>query len=146
MTSFGLRSFSSAVLLATVAFFPGCGGGTKTYPVTGKVTLKGGKPLAGALVEYETTLEDGKRITARGETQADGSYKLETPELGSGAVAGEHKIIVSPPAYAPGNADGPPPQSVLDKRFQSYDTTPLSFTVKPGGPFENPIEVEGPRR
>lgn len=114
--------------------------------MTGKVTLQGGQPLAGALVEFETTVADGKRVTARGETQADGSYQLETPELGSGAVAGEHKVIVSPPAYAPGNVEGPPPQSVLDRKFQSYDTTPLKFTVRPEGPFEFPIEVHGPQR
>jgi hypothetical protein len=145
MSSLAPRSISAA-LLGLLAFVAGCGGTLKTYPVTGKVTLKGGKPLAGARVEFETKLASGKRVTAHGETQADGSYTLETPELGSGAVAGEHKIIVSPPAYPPGNADGPPPQSVLDKRFQSYGSTPLRFTVQPGGPFDNPIEVEGPRR
>jgi hypothetical protein len=131
-------------LIAIGAFFiAGCGG-AKIFPVTGKVTLKGGKPLAGALVEFETTQADGKRVTARGETKEDGSYSLETPELGAGAVAGEHKVIVSPPAYPPGNFAGPPPQSLLDKKYQSYGSTPLKFKVQPSGPFTYNIEVTGP--
>jgi len=137
------RGFVYLILFAGAVALAGCGG-AKTFPVTGKVTLKGGKPLAGALVEFETTQEGGKRVTARGETKDDGSYALETPELGSGAVAGEHKVIVSPPAYPPGNFAGPPPQSVLDKKFQSYGSTPLKFKVQPSGPFVYDIEVTGP--
>jgi hypothetical protein len=123
----------------------GCGG-PKTYPVKGKVTLPGGKPLVGALVEFETHLPDGKRITAQGETGEDGAFVLTTRELGAGAVAGEHKVIVSPPSYPPGTAVGPPSWSLLDRKFQSYATTPLKFNVKPEGPFDFPIEVHPPRR
>jgi len=140
-----LRGIAYLNLLAGAFAIAGCGG-AKTFPVTGKVMLKGGKPLAGALVEFETTQADGKRVTARGETQEDGSYTLETPELGAGAVAGDHKVIVSPPSYPPGNFEGPPPQSLLDKKYQSYSTTPLKFKVQSSGPFVYDIEVTGPSR
>ena len=129
----------SAILWIVTAISAGCGG-PKTFPVTGKVTFKG-QPLVGALVEFETTV-DGKRVTAHGETQEDGSYKLESPGLGAGAVAGQHKIIVSPPGREPGGR--PPP--AFDRRFQSYATTTLSFTVKPEGPFVHDFEVTAPRR
>lgn len=130
--------------IAIAVLSAGCDGAPKTYPVTGKVTLKGGRPLVGALVEFETSV-GGKRVTAHGETKEDGTYQLQSPGLGEGAVAGQHKIIVSPPGRDPGNFGGAPP-ATFDRRFQSYATTPLNFTVKPEGPFVYDFEVTVPRR
>jgi hypothetical protein len=131
-----------AALCAFALFASGCGQTAKTYPIPGKVTLPGGKPLAGALVEFQTTLPGGRRVTARGETGEDGAYRLQSPEGHAGAIAGEHKIIVSPPAPQPGSTAA---VAALDQKFQSYAKTPLSFTVKPAGPFEHNFEVHGPR-
>jgi hypothetical protein len=141
-----MRSLIASGLVGVVILsLAGCGG-PKTYPVRGKVTLPGGKPLVGALVEFETHLPDGQRLTAHGQTGEDGSYELKTPQLGAGAVAGEHKVIVVPPSSEPGGVAGPPSASLVHKNFQSYRTTPLKFIVKPEGPYEFPIEVHGPPR
>ncbi len=134
----------SLLLTAVVMASAGCSGALETYPITGKVTLKGGGPLAGALVEFQTTLPDGQTATAHGLTQDDGSYTLTTPDIGDGAIAGEHKVIVAPPSAEPGGA--PTRQPRIDARFQSYAKTPLAFTVKPEGPHVFDIEVAAARR
>jgi hypothetical protein len=128
MTS--LRNIAVVLLLALA----GCGSGNPpTYPVTGKVTLPDGSPLAGASVEFETKGPDGKIVNARGETDAAGIYKLTTFTSGDGALAGEHRVIVAPPAdTTPRNMEsGGPPPLVMDRKYMSYGTSGLSFTVKP---------------
>jgi hypothetical protein len=137
-----LSFIRAAVVVGTITSCAGCGGNA-TYPVTGKVTHQGGKPLAGVLVEFQTEAA-GQIITARGHTGEDGSYALETPERGVGAVPGQYKVILSPPSDPPGG--GPPLPQAIDKTYQSYKTTPLMFEVKPGGPLVYDIEVTGRKR
>jgi hypothetical protein len=130
------------ILLLVVA---GCGPAQATHPVTGKVTFADGKPLAGAMVEFETTLAGGKRLNAQGETAADGSYRLTTPDMGEGAVAGEQRVIVGQPMIAtPSNMSGPPPKDAIDRKYQSYESSGLSCTVKAGEKNEYNITVTPP--
>lgn len=143
-TRWNLTRLASPLVLLLVGL-AGCGAGNKTYPVTGKVTFADGKPLVGATVEFEGTAADGKRVNAHGETGADGSYKLTTPDLGDGAVAGPQRVSVSPPTLATAsNMSGPPPKEVIDRKYQSYESSGLTFTVKPGEKNDYPITVSPP--
>jgi len=88
-----------AVILVTL-LVAGCGGGQlKLYPVTGKVTLTNGKPVAGASVRVESLDAKGKlkRITAHGVTDNEGVYHLTTVTPDDGALAGKHVVAIDNP-------------------------------------------------
>jgi hypothetical protein len=94
-------SWRAGTWAVTLAFLGvGCGGATKPVPVEGKVTLDG-QPVAGAAVSF--LMGPGTPQPAHGETQEDGSYRINTANLGEGALPGEYKVTVvwEPP---------PPPQ------------------------------------
>jgi hypothetical protein len=82
------------ILLATA--LPGCDNNVpKTYPVTGKVFHKGGKPVTYGRVEFQSTLDPELRAT--GGIQTDGTFALTTYVGGKsapGAVAGQHKVLI----------------------------------------------------
>ena len=119
------------VLMLTVAL--GCGGKPQeTYPVSGVVQWKDGKPateLAGATVELQVIEGVLLRVSPRGEVQADGKFTLRTYEPKDGAPAGKYRAMITPVLLAdPGAAVA---LSSLDSRFQSFTTTPLQVTVAP---------------
>jgi hypothetical protein len=90
--------------------YAGCGGPAhelpKTYPVTGQVVNKAGKPVTLGMVEFASTKDE--TIQAIGKLQADGTFSLLTAigkEALPGAVEGSHKVTFLPgsqsqqPAY-----------------------------------------------
>lgn len=126
----------------------GCGGGSlETYPVTGKVTLPDGSPLAGARVIFDCA---EKKVKAEGKTQADGTYTLATSQENAGAVAGSHRVIVMGPprmvASAGGEEEGAvtedPTVPKIHPKYQSYDQSGLAFTVEPKNDNVYDITVE----
>jgi hypothetical protein len=89
-----------AVLLsAAVAGLAGCGPSIpKTYPVKGKVVLKGGKLTAGTHIIFES--KGNSEIRADGTVQDDGSFTVATKMYGKqkdGAVEGEHRVMIIEP-------------------------------------------------
>jgi hypothetical protein len=136
-------------LLTLAVLWPllaGCGESRReTFPVSGAVRFPDGSTLPGGMVEFQSLDPAAEQLNARGEIQSDGSYRLTTYEEGDGAIAGEHLVVVLPPADpVVSNMSGPPPQHVLDLRYQSYDSSGLKFTVRPGA-NEYPIQVERPQ-
>jgi hypothetical protein len=125
-----LPLFSSLVL---VVLLLGCSG-DGIYPVEGQVVWRDGAPakdLAGSLIFFE---QPEKQISARGQIQADGSFRLTTTNEDDGAPTGEHKVLIievgrkslggpDSTAIAPGK---------IDTRYSSHSTTDLTATVKPG--------------
>ena len=118
-----------------VLVFSGCGPGLAT--VRGKVTLPDGKPAAGSQVVFESE-QDGKKISARGDVQDDGSFELSTFKPGDGVPPGKYKVQVNPPPMV--NAEGPY-TSPFNAKFSSFQTSGLEFEVKPGARNEFPIQV-----
>lgn len=123
---------------ATFAFFVlvaciGCGRTEQqVFPVTGTIKLADGTPATGCIVEFSSQAAETKGLNARGEVQADGSYKLTTTINGKekeGAVAGPHNIVVVAPAT--GSSGGPPPLPIAS-RYAEYANSGLSLEVKPG--------------
>src|SRR5262245_33427241 len=94
----------SLLVLVAVGGVSGCGSDlAKTYPVKGKVAYKGkGLPisrLAGGLVYFE--LASDPNVKAMGEIEEDGTFTLGSQINGKeagGAVAGEYRVRVEPPA------------------------------------------------
>ena len=112
-----------AVLLLT-----GCAeAGRPAYAVEGKVVFPDGQPLTEGVVEFETVEDIKTRINARGEIQPDGTFRLTTYVDNDGAVAGEHRALVMPPLPLA----GPAPPLPIKARYRSYETSGLTFTVKP---------------
>ncbi len=112
----------------------GCGG-PKFYPVEGKVVYDDGAPFPGGMVLFESVeavSSNGKTLplSARGTIQSDGSFKLTTRSE-NGALAGKHRVVVSPP---PENMIGltKPPVRIVDTKYQRFDTSGLEATVTEG--------------
>jgi hypothetical protein len=69
----------------------------KTYPVTGSVVYKGGRPVAGGAIQF-TSSDPSYSVT--GDINDDGTFRLQTfkdNDKASGAPEGEYKVIVQPP-------------------------------------------------
>src|SRR5262245_14431628 len=92
-------------LALALSLCAGCGetGGTtaksQTYPVTGFVKFKDGKPATGAAVQF-TPLHDTS-LAVSGDIQEDGSFTLFTVKGNkrvSGAPEGEYRVTVQLPS------------------------------------------------
>jgi hypothetical protein len=100
-----LTTICAFVLVAVV----GCGSkppAIKTRPVTGTVNLKG-QPLANATVAF-FPVDSGVGMSATGETDAQGHFKVQTHAGGTtfvpGAMVGEYKVTVSKTAAGTASA------------------------------------------
>lgn len=114
-------------LVAALGILLAAGCGAPKYEVTGVVAYDDGTPYSGGgIVAMETEI-GGKRIMARGAIGPDGRFTLASQRPEDGAFAGTYRVRVLPPVVI----DGPPPKG-LDPRFQSFDTSGLSFQVVPG--------------
>ena len=72
----------------------GCGDSNGLYPVHGKVLHKG-EPAVGAIVSFHP--KDAKAPNGeipRGEVEADGSFRVDTGDLGRGAPPGQYAVLV----------------------------------------------------
>jgi hypothetical protein len=121
------------VALALVA--AGCGGGTPDglTPVSGKISFKG-RPLSSGTIVFVPDQERGTNgELARGEIQADGSYRLKCGDL-PGTVPGWHRVTVTSVedgTLAPGQVLVVP-RSVLPAKYQDPQLSGLSCEVKSG--------------
>jgi hypothetical protein len=70
----------------------GCGGGRKTVPVSGVITLEGA-PLAGAQVTFHPMASDGRM--AIGISDSNGRFSLTTYKPNDGALPGRYRITVA---------------------------------------------------
>jgi len=105
----------------------GCG--SKTAPVNGRVKFKDGSDVS-VLKGYTVSLEhDEDRISAAGDIEADGTFKLSTFSPGDGAIPGRHRVAISPADPPP---DAPPPKPVLPQKYRDFGTSGLTVEAKPG--------------
>lgn len=120
---------ASSIALAVVI---GCGDpGPKTYPVSGKVINKSGKPVTSGLVLFES-LEDPK-VQASGDLNRDGSFSLDSNLGKPGTVAGKHRVMIEPPI--PEYTE----QALIANKFASFETSGLTAEVTAG---ENNLTIE----
>jgi hypothetical protein len=80
--------------LFVIVLVMGCGGNTRSSPVSGSVTMDG-EPLANAMVSFQPI---GKELNSgpgsTGKTNNKGEYALEVVGGGNGAVEGLHKVMI----------------------------------------------------
>jgi hypothetical protein len=134
-----LRALRAAAV-ALVLLLGAVGCGPKLCSVRGKVTYGDGQPVTEGMVVFERKGEE-KPVTARGEIQADGSYRLSTHKPDDGAPPGTYRVLVAPKSdpNAVDRAAKPPP---FDPRYADFKTSGLEFEVKAGGPNDFPITVK----
>lgn len=116
------------VLAAAHALAGLVGCGPRLYPVEGKVVWMDERPakeLVGGAVVFET--QDTSQ-SARGEIEADGSFRLKTPTLGDGALPGKYRVLII--EALPDASDRVPPPT-MNPKHQSFDTSRLEVTVEP---------------
>jgi hypothetical protein len=124
-TAFRVRFLLAAALVGILLVAAGCG--RPKYEVKGVVAYDDGTPYSGGgIVAMEAEI-DGKRIMARGAIGPDGRFTLASQRPDDGAFAGTYRVRVLPPVVI----DGPATRG-LDPRFQSFDTSGLSFEVGSG--------------
>jgi hypothetical protein len=146
-----VRSIARACGLLGVVLVAGCAGqaGSSPVPVNGTVTV-GGKPVVGAMVEFQPESPGGK--PAFGTVEADGTFRLTTNTAGDGAMPGKYKVTIQPPAQGggspyddPAKASAPiktPTGPKVPAKYTRVDQTPLTQTVPASGPVA--IELQGP--
>ena len=91
--------FALAVLTTAIV---GCGDEDNTtglYEVKGKLTDKDGKPLANIRVTFHP-VKGGDLPASTGLTDKNGEFTLKTEKGEDGAVAGQHKIVLTAEASA----------------------------------------------
>src|SRR5262245_27685668 len=120
-----MRNAVWLALLMTV----GCGDSSpplpKTFPVSGKVTYKGGEPLKGGLVQFQSAAEPDLTIT--GDIKPDGNYTLTTMNRQGnkvlGAAAGEYHVSLITPVGADqsGGEEVPLPDAKVETKENRFD-------------------------
>jgi len=126
------RALPLALALATLA---GCG--HKTYPVTGRVAFKDGRPLAGGMVVF-SPVDPESHVGARGYVGADGTFELSSARPGDGSLAGKYRVLIRPPLQGHGEDDPLRKVPLIDLKYTRFETSGLEFEVKPG---ENHLEI-----
>jgi len=113
-----------ALMALSPVWLAGCGPrAPKTYPVTGKVVLKGGGKLKGLAVEFQSVTDPDVR--ALGDINPDtGAFKMVSVLLNrgkEGVVEGEHRVRVFNPLNEKSKAVHP--------KFQRFETSEITVTV-----------------
>jgi hypothetical protein len=128
------------IVLGLVIVAAGCGGGRRTVPVSGRVTLDG-QPLADAQVIFRP---DSKELypgpASHGKTDAQGQFILRTVDGHNGAVVGPHKVRISIPVKAPGSDADARPIDKLPAKYSGEDSI-LRFTVPKDGTADANIDL-----
>jgi hypothetical protein len=126
-----------AALLVSVT---GCGSGRVS--VSGKVTYDDGTPVESGSVIGEATV-NGKVVAVQGTIKTDGTFSWGGDREGDGAVPGNYKVIVVPVSLSEyQQSQGMTP--AVDGKYTRYETSGLSYDVKPGGNEFN-ITVSRPK-
>lgn len=125
-----------------VVFFLGCG---REPQVTGKVTFPDGTPLTIGEVQFLAETH-----SASGKIQPDGTYRLGSMKEEGGVPAGTYSVVVVKAAKTfptpPGGGidDTPPPEFLIDKKFNKPETSGLTCEV--GGDRQFDITVTAPEK
>jgi hypothetical protein len=108
----------------------GCGG-PRLYPVAGRLVWEDGSPakeLAGGLVVLEAV---DAPMGARGDIEADGTFRVMTSRPGDGAREGRHRVLIEARRLSEGELAGRrEPSPVLDPRQGSFETSGLEVNVE----------------
>lgn len=125
------RRFVQLAMLFVFLLLAGCQNRLPaTYSVEGRVIFADGRPITDAVVEFQSIPTHGQRVNARAVTDQTGHFQLTSFRTGDGALAGEHRVVVRAPPTLGNVERGDPPKHIVHPRFENYDTSALTFTVR----------------
>ena len=124
-------------------FLGGCSssGPVETFAVTGTVTRHDGQPLPGGQILFRPL--GASPHSARGDVEPDGTFTLTTFSPGDGAIAGNHKVIITPDVPQELQEDVRAlmqQQPQVDAKYQTLRNSPLEYTVAGDG-SENHFDI-----
>jgi hypothetical protein len=124
-----------SIILLVAAILPllsGCDAQIETYLVHGMVVYPDGKPMTEGIVEFEVQGLK-KAITASGDINSDGTFRLSTYVVNDGAIAGTHRVAVIANYEIGTGAERPGlvPPPILNPKFSEFKTSGLEVEVKP---------------
>lgn len=130
-----LLSAAGLVLLASLSVL-GCGSGEAVYPVQGQIVYSDGSPatdLEGFTVTFESVdhaaTAEQAGVGGWGMVQADGSFTIGTYKLADGAVAGKHRVAISPEVQL---AEGSATKGPIAERYNTLENSDLKVEVTRG--------------
>ncbi len=111
---------------------------TQTATISGLVTDEAMKPIAGAVVEWGR-VDEGPENRVRTRTTAEGRYRLEVSDSGSG-----YRLGVAAEGYAPAWNDYLPPWShvPIQNRLDARPPREVDFTLAPPHSLEGQVTDE----
>src|SRR5262249_48822705 len=120
------RPWRAPVAAALCLLLAGGCGGAKLYQVHGKVIFPDGTPLNGGAGVF-CPPDKKAPLGPRGGVREDGTFRVSTFREGDGAPEGAYRVLITPLEL--GN---PAPPAPFAKRYRSFETSGLEYTVKPG--------------
>ena len=112
----------------------GCGSSEVFIPVEGRITLDG-VPLANGAISFRPDATGGNASLHQptGAIEADGTYQLFVGRR-AGAPPGSYKVVVfanEPTVHDPRSVHPGMPKTLIDRRYNAPQTTPLSAEITP---------------
>ncbi len=113
----------------------GCGSDRQMAKVTGTVKLSDGTPVTSGTVEFET-VDQKPPVTATGEINEAGEFKLGTWTADDGVVIGKHRAVVVADFEIGTGAERPNliPKSTVHSKYREFETSGLEFTIEEDNP------------
>ena len=123
-------SLPQAPLALALLAAAGCSGPATPHPVQGTVVFEDGQPakeLAGYAISF-TPAAGGGLPSSYGDIDQDATFVLSCKKDGDGAVAGKHRVVISPPdPFEGGGGDRrlhpPPMKAVMDPATAEQEVT-----------------------
>lgn len=125
-------------LAVLILFSTGCGDRVKLGRVSGRITYKG-QPVPSGVITF---LPNPSGPPATAAIQSDGTYTLQTPDVGDGAMLGKHAVMImalrETPAMGPEERE-PLPPPIIPIKYGNTSTSGLTAEVNEG---DNTIDFE----
>lgn len=137
------RMLWSTLAATVISTCIGCGSSDrlKTYQVEGRVEYASGSPFNGG-VDGSIIFESIEhRLSATGAIDTEGRFTLGTYEPGDGAVAGKHRVAISPPVPE-GDPDRRSASPLIHPKFLNLDSSGLEAEVTTSGKNDIVLTIE----
>ncbi len=122
------RAHGILLFLAVVLLTAGCNS-LKTYAVEGQVIWLDSQKPAVELAGYTVSLESpDARVSATGDVDKEGKFRLSTFTPNDGAVPGKHRVALTPPD--PYDVDKPRPKALIHRDYHAFDTSKITVEVE----------------
>lgn len=121
----------------------GCGDSDRlpTYEARGTVVFPDGHPLEGGTIIFESI---DHPVSPRSSIGTDGSFELNTYEMGDGAPAGSYRVAIRSSSQTEYDRDERRPPPIIPPKYADFEKSGLEYTVEAKEPNEFKITVERP--